>query len=72
MTDISWFSDFTLVSGNYIIYLCNQSVIMIIKIKKNSYICFYPFIFSSPELAQDKLLGYFDVHHYQNVSDHNN
>ena len=28
VTHISWFSDFTLVSGNYIIFLCNQSVIM--------------------------------------------
>ena len=41
VTYISWFSDFTLVSGNYIIYLCNQSVIM----KKNCYICFLSIYF---------------------------
>ena len=52
VTYISWFSDFTLVSGNCIIYLCKQSVVMIIKMKINYYICcfflsiyFYLFFF---------------------------
>ena len=34
-------TDTLLVSGNYIIYLCNQIVITVIEIKNNYYICFF-------------------------------